>query len=326
MISAGEKFVVSAHARPDADTIGSALALARGLRQIGKDVIVLSQDGVPETCLYLPDTTTVLAATSRRGFDVGIVCDADGVDRVGTAREALESAKHIMIVDHHVWEEAKGCPPHPVEADQAEPPRCLRIVDTSAAATAEVVYELLLELGVSIDEEIASQLMAAIVGDTGSFRFTNVTPRTFEISARLAEAGASPAVAAREIYENRSMVNARLLGVALTAAQVEDGGRIVHSRITLADLTRLGATDADTDSIVNQLRGIKGTEVGILFREIATDEIRVSLRSKGNVNVQKAAAAFGGGGHPSASGCTLETSLAEAENAVLAEVRAWMGS
>lgn len=321
----GDSFVIAVHARPDADTIGSALALARGLRQLGKQVTVLSQDGVPETCLYLPDASTVLTQTDDRGFDVGIVCDADGVARVGTSAEAVASATKVLVIDHHLSKrgESNGVD---VEEDTSREPD-MRLVDTTAAATAELVFELLHELHAPpLCLDTARQLMAAIVGDTGAFRFTNVTPDTLEIASRLTAIGAPPSEAAREIFENRGIVGARLLGTALLAAQVEADGKLVWSQITQEDLARFNATDNDTDSIVNQLRAVRGAEVGILFREISREEIRISLRSRGKVDVNKIAQTFGGGGHISASGCTVKVRLEEAKRSVIAEVRAWMES
>jgi phosphoesterase RecJ-like protein len=316
LINSAEKFVIATHVRPDADTIGSALALARGLRSLGKQVVVLSVDGVPETCAYLPDTETVVTNTSDRDFDVAIVCDAGSIDRVGSAAEVLLSAKSLLIIDHHADE-------YPTEGE-TDP---VRLVDVTAAATAEIVFELLHQLRrIIFDSEIARQLMAGLVGDTGGFRFANVTPNTLEIASRLAGFGAMPGEAAREIYENRSLVNARLLGLVLLGANIEDDGKIVWAHITQEDFKRLSATDADTDSIVNQLRGIKGTLVGILFREVEPNRVQVSLRSRDGINVNRVASAFGGGGHVSASGCTISSSLEDAEKAVLAEVRACMAS
>ncbi|MBI2843834.1 MAG: DHH family phosphoesterase [Armatimonadetes bacterium] len=333
LIETGQKFIIAAHARPDPDSMGSALALARGIRQKGKSTVVISQDGVPSSCQYLPDTKTVVMKTAKRGFDVGIVCDADGVRRTGSAAEAVVSAKSLLIIDHHISSaEQVEAEDAPARADleavgqQSRSSEPLYLADKTAAATAEVVFDLLNELRVSIDLEMARQLMAGIVGDTGVFKFTNVTPRTLEIAARLTALGASPSEAAEEIYENRSMVNLKLLGVALLAAQPEKEGKIVWSRITREDFERFGARDSDTESIVNQLRATKSAQVGILFREVAENRVRVSLRSRDGFDVNRIAAAFGGGGHAAAAGCTVEKSLEEAEKAVLSEVSSWMES
>jgi phosphoesterase RecJ-like protein len=315
LIESAESIVITLHARPDPDAIGSALALARGLRQRDKRVVVLSQDPVPEACEYLPDAETVINTTPERDFDLGIICDADGLGRIGSAREALESAKSLLIVDHHVATRV---------SDFAGPVSYL--VDRTAAATAEIVFELLHQLHVLFDRQIAMQLMCGIVGDTGSFRFANVTPQILEIASRLMSFGASPSEAAREIYENRSLVSIKLLGSVLFNVQVSDDGQIAWSVISHDDFVRLGASDADTDSIVNYLRGIKGTKAAVLFRETNPGVVRVSLRSRDGIDMNRVAQAFGGGGHVAAAGCTIEASLEDAVKSVLAEVRECMAS
>lgn len=318
LIEGGESFVISVHMRPDADAIGSALALAHGLLKIGKRVAVVAQDPVPETCAYLPDTEMVTNIAPEKSFDVGIICDADGLGRIGSAKEAISSAKSLLILDHHAWE--------PTEGASDGFARTVRVVDRSAAATAEVVIEVLDYLGIEIDRDMAKQLMAALVGDTGGFRFMNVTPKTLELASRLTALGALPSEAAQEIYENRSLKNAKLLGVALLNMQVSEDGKIVWTRITQEDFKKLGATDADTESIVNTVRGIKGAYAAFLFREVEPNRIQVSLRSRDGVDVNKIAKAFGGGGHVMAAGCTISSSLEEAEKALLAEVRACLES
>jgi bifunctional oligoribonuclease and PAP phosphatase NrnA len=312
-----ESFVIASHERPDPDALGSSLALARGLARLGKDVTVLSSDGgVPDSCKWLPDSESVIAETARRGFDAGIICDADGLGRIGKAAEVLKSAKNLVIIDHHPGNHDPG----PGFSSVA------LLVDTTAAATAEIIYALLHHVEAVIDDSAAMQLMAGIVGDTGGFRFPNVTPLTLEIASRLTAMGVSPATAAREIYENRALANAKLLGAALLSMQVSDGGRIVAARITRADFEQFDGDDADTDGIVNQIMAIKGAEAAVLIREVKPNEQRISLRSRGRVDVNRVAGAFGGGGHAAAAGCTVEGTLQEAERAVLAEVRACMES
>ena len=313
LIESGERFIISVHTRPDPDAIGSALALARCLRQMGKKVVLLSEDKPPEACAYLPDIETVVTSTSERDFDLGIICDADDLNRIGSSADTVKLSKSILLIDHHKIGE-------PLNRE------CLCLRDETAAATAEIVFELLHQLHVIFDQEIARQLMAGMVGDTGGFRFANVTPNTLEIASRLAAYGASPSEAAREIYENRSLGCARILGHVLLNARMEDDGRIIWSHITQEDFAKFNASDEDTDSIVNQLRGIKGARIAILFRETAPDVVRVSLRSRDGVDVNAIASAFGGGGHISAAGCTIEKSLDEAEKALLSEVRKWMAS
>ncbi|MCX8053524.1 MAG: bifunctional oligoribonuclease/PAP phosphatase NrnA, partial [Armatimonadetes bacterium] len=246
-------FVLACHQRPDGDTLGSALAIARVLRSLGKDVIVLSEDGVPENYLFIPDSETVITSTDRRDFDVGMLVDCEGIKRVGAAKDAVESAKKAACVDHHVPDGEFGE---------------IRIIDSQASATAELVVELLDANGIEIDRVLATQLMTGLVADTGAFRFANATPNTFRVAARLAEAGAKASEIAREVYESRSLRSMRLLGRALSSLEVHESGRIVWAEVTQRDLEELGATDSDTESIVNLVRWVKGPDVAVFLREV----------------------------------------------------------
>ena len=211
-----------------------------------------------------------------------------------------------MDIDHHVTAGAFGD---------------VRVLDASAASTAEIVYALLQTLGTPITPDIATCLFTGIITDTGSFRFQNVTPNTLRVAAKLLEAGAPPAHISENVFDNRTFAATRLLGAALAALSQTPDGQVVWTRITAQDFRTLGATDQDTEGVVNYVRGVRGAEVGILFREMESGPIRVSLRARESVNVAEIAARFGGGGHRMASGCTLNMPLAEAEEAIVKAVR-----
>ncbi len=306
-----QSFVLACHQRPDGDTLGSSLAMAHALRSMGKDVVVLSDDGVPENYEFIPESDTVLTSTDRRDFDVGMLVDSEGINRVGAAAEAVKSARLTVCIDHHVPGGEFGE---------------LRVVDTGAAATAEIVAELLEENSVPIDQVSATQLLTGLIADTGAFRFANTSPRTFHIAAKLTDLGANPSTIAREVYDSRPLRAARLLGRALCSLQVDEKDRVVWAVITHKDLVELGATDADTDSIINQVKAVKGPKVAILFRETEPGVVRTSLRSRDGVDVNEVARKFGGGGHVAAAGCTLRTDLAEAQKILVGEVIKWMES
>ncbi len=314
LVEKNKSFVIGVHTRPDPDTVGSALALARALRARGKEVTLISQDPIPENCDYLPDAERFVQKADERSFDVAVFCDAGEPSRMGASASVLTLGKNRLVVDHHVSTSASNTE------------NTVFLVDHSAAATAEIVFELIHELKVNFEIEMAEQLMAGLVGDTGGFRFANVTSRTLEIASRLVEYGASPAIAARQIYENRSVASMRIVGSVLSSAVIEEDIAIIWGQITRADFERLGATDSDTEGIVNQLSFTKGIEVAILFRETRVDLIQISFRSRGKTDVNAIARAFGGGGHVAASGATVEGSLEDTKTAVLAEVRRWMAS
>lgn len=311
LIRHNRKFLIACHVRPDGDTLGSALAVANALRQMDKDVTVLAVDGVPELYSFLPNSEEVVKETADRDFDVSIVVDCDGIERVGDAFEAVRSARYIIAIDHHAYSPPFGN---------------LGLYDSSAAATAEIALDLIDRLGVMLDENMATCLMTGIVSDTGAFRFANVTPRTFLCAARLTSAGASPSAIAKLIYESRSPSSTKLLGMALAGLKMDDDGKLVWSTLSQDDFKKAGASDADTDGIINHITAIKGAEVALLFREAPDGATVVSLRSKGPMDARDIAKLYGGGGHAAAAGCTVQDSLIESERIVIEEVCKCMAS
>lgn len=304
-----ESFVLACHVRPDGDCLGAALALARALKGLGKDVVVLSQDPVPDHYRFLPGSGTVLTETPRRDFAVGVLVDSDAPKRAGVASEAVLSAPLLARIDHHLSDENFGQ---------------VQIADTHVSSTSELIVELLGANDIPIDTETATLLLAGITFDTGGFRFPNASARTFEIASELAAIGASPSLIARQIFESRPLKSLKLLGRALSSMRSSEDGLIVSAEITHADYTELGADDADTEGVVNSVAAVKGPRVAILFREVEPGTVRASLRSRDGVDVNQVARMFEGGGHAAAAGCTVNGTLAEAETRVIEEVRRWM--
>ena len=315
-LCAAERIVLAGHVNPDGDTLGCVLALTHALKALGKDVTPLSTDGVPDIYRWLPGAEWVQTGTGRRDFDLAIVCDAGAFERVGRSIiPVLESAPVLLDIDHHVADGPFGQ---------------IRILDAGAAATAELVWQLIRVLSVAVGRELANKeiadcLMTGLITDTGSFRYMNVTPLTFTLAARLQRLGALPAPISELVFENRSFASIKLLGRALDSVQVSPDGRVAWGHVTAADLAALHASDADTEGIVNHIRAINGVQVGILFREIPGMKVRISLRAREGADVNKVANAFGGGGHRLAAGCSLEPPLAEVEKAVIAETLRQLG-
>ena len=200
----------------------------------------------------------------------------------------------------------------------------IRLLDAGAAATGEIVYDLLLALGAPITLPIAECLLCALLTDTGSFRFMNVTPRTMEIAAEMLRVGASPNTIAEQVFENKAFAAQKLLGRALESLQRTPDGRIVWAHVTQADFQEFHATDEATEGVVNAVRAVRGADIALFLREMPSGRFRVSLRSREPFDVAKVAQVFGGGGHRLASGCTLDGPLAEAEARLVAEVQRWM--
>ena len=306
-IAGAHRIVLACHVNPDGDALGSLLGLGLGLIALGKEVIPLSSDGVPESLSFLPGVERVERDTDCRDFDLAIVVDSGDLNRIGNARPAVDSAPVVIDLDHHVT----GAPFGQIQ-----------LIDGNAAATAEIVFDVLVSLGIEITPPIAENLLCGILTDTGSFRFRNTTPRTFQIASALTALGASPNPIAEMVFENRPFAAQKILGRALAAMQRSEDGRIVWGAVTQADFAATGAADSETDGISSQFGSVRGAVVALFLREAADGRWRVSLRSRDPFDVSAVAAQFGGGGHRLASGCTLTGTLADVEARLLAAVQA----
>ena len=295
------------HVNPDGDTLGSLLALAFGLEALGKKTTLISADGVPITLQFLPGINRVQTKTNRRDFSLAIVLDAGDLSRTGSAKEAVLSAQTVLDIDHHVTAGAFGD---------------IRILDAHAAATAEIVYDVLLALPVPLTKTIAECLLCGLLTDTGSFRFMNVTPRTMALAGAMIALGASPNTIAECVFENKAWGGQKLLGRALDNMKKSGDGRIVWTYVTQADFAEFNAGDEDTEGVVSAIRTVRGCDAAVFLREMPNGLLRVSLRARDPLDVSVVAAQFGGGGHRLASGCTLSGPIEKAENELIAAVQA----
>jgi phosphoesterase RecJ-like protein len=296
------RFVLSTHARPDGDAIGSVLALSGILRTMGKSAEVVISDSVPVIYKPLPFSDTIVQASSVNGhYEAAILLECDSVQR--TRVQGLE--KHFLInIDHHASSRNFGQ---------------VNWIDPSACATAEMIFRLGAAAGVKITPEIATCLYAAVLTDTGSFNYSSTTAGTFELARQLVEHGADPAHIAQNIYFSNPIGKVRVMGSALSTLRCE--GPVSWITITRAQMEQCGAMDEDCEGVVNYALGIAGVEVALFFRETAERRIRVSMRSKGAVDVASIAAELGGGGHECASGFSMEGPMQAAVESVLARLR-----
>ena len=299
------QFVLTSHARPDGDAIGSTLALAGILRKMGKSAEVILSDSVPVIYRPLPFSDTIIHATHVNGrYEAAVILECDSVQR--TRLQGLER-QFLISIDHHAT---------------SKPFAHVNWIDPSACATAEMIYRLAISAGVEITPEIATCLYTALMTDTGSFMFEGTNEHTFTVARELVLAGADPAHCARHIYFGHSTAKMRLLGAALSNLHRED--QIAWMTITRNDINRCGALEEDCEGLVNYALGIAGVEVAMFFRETADFRVRVSMRSKGAVNVAHIAEKFRGGGHECASGFAVEGPVNAAIEQVTAELRASM--
>ena len=297
-----DSFVLTSHARPDGDAIGSALACCQVLRAMGKQADVVLHDAVPRIYRPLPFADQVVQANRLNGsYQAAIILECDSLLR--TRLEGLED-RFLINIDHH----ASGRP----FAD-------VNWIDPHAVATAEMVFRLGREAGVPLSPEIATCLYTALMTDTGSFMFQGTNEHTFALARELTLAGADPSHCARNIYFAHSGAKMRLLGEALRNLNQE--GHLVWIWVTQEQMERCGAKEEDCEGLVNYALSIADAEVAVFFREVPDGRFRVSLRSKGKVNVAKLAERFGGGGHECASGCAVNGPLQAAVSEILSQLR-----
>ena len=284
------RFLLTSHARPDGDSIGSQVAMAAALRHLGKSVRLVNRDAPPAAFLDLPGVAAIEVADRVEGaFDALIVMECSDVKRPGVA--GLERYYTINI-DHHPGNAMYGA---------------LNWFDGGAAACGEQVADVVDALGVPWSREIGTALYLAILTDTGSFRHSHITARTFEVCRRATEAGVDAAALARVVYEQSSVGKLKLIGALLDGMHVTANGRLAMLALDDALLARTGAVADDTDGLINMPLMASTIRAVALVRAEADGQVRVSLRSKGAVDVRMVAAQFGGGGHANASGFTVNT-------------------
>jgi phosphoesterase RecJ-like protein len=304
-----QRFATLGHVRPDGDALGSQLALALSLQQLGKNVRVWNEDGMLEKYSFLPraELLTKPPATAE-DFDVAIALDTAIQNRLGTTVAAVGSAKIWINIDHH--------PSNPGYGD-------LVIVDPSAPATGEIIFNLIKSQGFPLDHDIAENLYAAISTDTGSFQYSKTSARTFEIAAELVRVGGlDVGKISQQLYENYPRRRLELLRELLRTTRFTAGDRAVSSSLSLKTAAELGVLPEDNEGLIDHLRAVRGVIVAVFFEELVEGKVRVSMRSKDEaVDVCAICQKFGGGGHTLAAGARIRGSLAEVEKKVLEEVR-----
>lgn len=287
-----QHIVITSHVRPDGDSLGSALALAWALQAIGKDARVIMRDRAPVPLNEFPgvDEIEVTAAVPDT-TDAVVVLECGDLERTGLT--GLDRF-HVINVDHHPGNTGYGA---------------VQWFDGAAAACGQMVFDVIAEIGAPLTADMATQLFVAIATDTGSFRYPGVSARTFAISARLLEAGADPVAVARRLYDGNSLGRLRLQGAVLHTMELFDSGRVATLHLDIETLRATGAEPEETDGLTNLPLSVKAIHVVVFFKQVEHGQYRISLRSKGDIDVGRVARSFGGGGHKNASGCTLTGTL-----------------
>lgn len=292
MIRRGQRFIVASHQRPDGDAIGSAMAMALALRALGKQATVIT-DAIPPVFLQpFPgvDAIHIAPAVTER-FDAALIMECSALSRTGVS--GLDRSP-VMNIDHHPGNTGYGA---------------INWIDESAAACGEMVFTLLEALAVPISKDVATHIYLAVLTDTGSFHFSHLTPRTFEVARRCVEAGADPQWIARTHYDSNSLSRVRIFGAVMNDLVIADTGRAALLAITRQQMTDLGGTADDLEGLINFPLTVKDIEAVAFFKEVGDGEWRASLRSKGAVDIGAIARQFNGGGHTNAAGCSASGTL-----------------
>jgi phosphoesterase RecJ-like protein len=305
-LRSGDRFLLTGHVDPDLDCLGSVLTLDWALRHMGKVSIPFSPDPLAPGWSFLPGSERVRlpGQVNQDEWDILVAIDCD-VGRTGPAAEWAKTASGIINIDHHAT--------NPADVQ-------VLLLDPNAAATGQLIHGLVAALGLKLDVSAATLLYAAIVSDTGSFRFSNTSAEVLEVAADLVKHGADPGFIAARLYEAHTWGYIQVLRQVLQTLQQSDDGKVAWATLGAGVLEEYGVSKGESEGLVQYPRMIDGVEVALVFRELGPQETRVSLRSKGPVDVSLLAQEFGGGGHSRASGCTLYLPLADARRRVLARV------
>jgi phosphoesterase RecJ-like protein len=311
-----QNFIITTHVNPDGDGLGSQVALTRYLRSAAggqKNVHLLNSSPVPPNYSFLDPRGEIEVFEERRhgeivhAAQVLFILDISDWERLrDLGKMARPSGIKKICIDHH---------------PAATPFGDIDLIDPRASSTGEMMYDLLSGLGAPIDQKTAEALYTALVTDTGSFRFSNTTPRAHEVAARLLEAGASPQTIYQRVYESQSREKVRLFAKALDKLNFDVDGKLAWMVISQPLLRETGAQPRDTEGFADYPRSIDGVEVSLLFLETEKGKVKVSFRSKGQHVINGLANRFGGGGHPYAAGALMDGPLADAIVAVLNETK-----
>jgi phosphoesterase RecJ-like protein len=300
LIRAGRRFLVGGHARPDGDALGSMLATAHGLRALGKEVVVYDRDPAPDRLAFLPGARDLVTTPPDGPFDAAIVHDCGDAHLLGPEFPPASVRGPLIVLDHHAASRPFGD---------------VVVRDSDAAAVGVIVARLLAALDVPLTKPIAECIWCSLVSDTGWFRYSSTDIETMRLATACVEAGAVPWDFARRSEEAQPVARLKLMARVFDTLEIV--GRTALLTLARATVAEVGAVTEWAEGLVSYARALEGIEVGVMFFE-QPDGVRLSLRSKGAVDVGAVAESFGGGGHRAAAGCFVPGSVADARSALLA--------
>jgi bifunctional oligoribonuclease and PAP phosphatase NrnA len=303
-IHARRRFLISSHARPDGDSIGSQLAMYYALEALGKEARIVNADPAPEHYMEFPGVDHIEITRSVVETDAEALIVMESGDLARTGVSGLDG-RFTINIDHHQGNTHYGV---------------LNWVDESAAACGEMVFDLIEDLGVPLTIEIATHVYLAILTDTGSFHYANMTPKTFDICRRTVQAGVNPGAMARRVFDQNSFGKLKLIGALLAQMDLLDGGRLAAMYLNDDIMNATGTTYNDTEGLINLPLTAREIQAVVFFKLGADGDIHVSMRSKYDVNVREIAARHGGGGHKNAAGFKVKGPLDAVRDGILREL------
>ncbi len=309
LIQDSENILVVSHIDSDGDSLGSAIALQLALSAIGKQVFVPAPTRFPQRYSFLHRYTNGWGNVPQKP-DIIIAVDCSSEERIDWGDFLSTNGIPLINIDHHDGNHNFGD---------------VNWLDPNAAAAGEMIYELLREIPAPIDENAASALYVAIMTDTGRFSFGNTTSKTLAIAAALVEIGADPKYLTTETYFNFSEEYFRNIGIALFNSRSYNNGRILFLTLDRATTQNFLTSPKDSEGIIDFAMAVRNVDVAVLFKEMSRNNIRISMRSRRGIDIDNVAKYFGGGGHPNAAGCSIEGTLATAQEGVLKQIRKLMG-
>jgi len=305
-ISSSSSIDIVTHVMPDGDAAGSALALALALDKQGLRTIVVKNDTFPKNYSFLPGQNLMVdfRDISERPKTL-VALDCGDAERLGKAKALLDKAETVINLDHHISNTMFGN---------------LNLIDTNAAATAEIVYQLIKLMGVKIDIDIGTCLYTAIIADTGHFKYDNTTWITHAISGELINIGVNASNIARHVFSSRTFSKTKLIGKAIESINIYHEGKTAVMVVTRKVLDHIGSSPDEMEGIIDFARDIEGVEVAVLLKEVEENEFKIGFRSKEYMDVSEIAGSFGGGGHKKASGCTVKGRLEDVQEQILENI------
>lgn len=304
-----KRFVIAAHINPEGDSLGAQLAFAAALKKMGKRCEIVNQDPVPREYLFLPGVKGIQKRPQAEHFDAGILLDCSHFSRIGDAARFFPKGIPLLNIDHHVSNDGFGD---------------VRYIDAHASSTCEILCTIFKRLKIPFDKAIATCLLAGIIVDTGAFRHSNTKASTHAIAAELLKEGVDVDSIYRNVYANLRLSDLHCIARTLAGVKRDSTGRLAWIVLSSEALKKWNPEIDLTDTILNFVRSLDGVEVTVLFKERLDKRmhVRVNLRSRGKVDVNRIASHFGGGGHKTASGITITgMTLQQAERAVIGHIK-----